>query len=78
MLAAAWTAFEWLRGWIFTGYPWNLIGYSWAFSDAMNQLAALHVCSRGFLNQKADRDWAVWVDLAISNFLDLAKSALSS
>ncbi len=27
--AVAWAAFEWLRGHIFTGFPWNLIGYSW-------------------------------------------------
>jgi apolipoprotein N-acyltransferase len=39
--AAWWTAFEWVRGHIFTGFPWNLAGYAWAFSDAMIQLAAL-------------------------------------
>ncbi len=41
VLAVAWTALEWLRGWVFSGYPWNLIGYSWAFSDAMIQFAAV-------------------------------------
>lgn len=41
LLVAAWLAMEWLRSWIFTGFPWNLIGTVWAFSDAMPQLATL-------------------------------------
>lgn len=40
-LAAWWIAFEWLRGNIFTGFPWNLAGYAWAFSDQMLQLASV-------------------------------------
>ncbi len=39
--AALWTAAEWLRGHILSGFPWDLAGYSLAFSDALNQYAAL-------------------------------------
>jgi apolipoprotein N-acyltransferase len=41
LLAAVWLASEWLRSWIFTGFPWNLIGTAWAFSEAMLQSAAI-------------------------------------
>jgi len=41
LLAAAWLACEWLRGWAFTGFPWNLIGSVWAFSDTALQFASL-------------------------------------
>ena len=41
LFAVCWVAFEWLRGWLFTGFPWSLIGYVWSFSPAMMQTAAM-------------------------------------
>lgn len=29
LFAACWCALEWARGHAFTGFPWNLVGYSW-------------------------------------------------
>lgn len=28
VLPAGWTLFEWIRSWLFTGFPWLLLGYS--------------------------------------------------
>ena len=41
LFAVWWTLFEWLRGWAFTGFPWNLMGTVWTNSEAMIQLTAL-------------------------------------
>jgi apolipoprotein N-acyltransferase len=41
VLALAWTAGEVTRGILFGGFPWNLIGYAFAQSTAISQLAAL-------------------------------------
>ncbi|WP_372617136.1 apolipoprotein N-acyltransferase [Falsiroseomonas sp.] len=38
--AAAWTAAEMLRGFLFTGFPWNLLGTVWAFGALPLQAAA--------------------------------------
>jgi apolipoprotein N-acyltransferase len=38
--AGLWVGFEWLRGHLFTGFPWNLTGYAWAFSPEMTQVAS--------------------------------------
>ncbi|MDA0707832.1 MAG: apolipoprotein N-acyltransferase [Proteobacteria bacterium] len=36
-----WSLSEWLRGHLFTGFPWNLSGYVWGFSDIMLQSTAI-------------------------------------
>jgi apolipoprotein N-acyltransferase len=41
LLAIAWTAAEWLRGHVFTGYPWNPLGHVWAFATPLLQSASL-------------------------------------
>jgi apolipoprotein N-acyltransferase len=28
-LPALWVALEWVRGWLFSGFPWNLAAYAW-------------------------------------------------
>ena len=40
LFAALWSAAEYLRGHIFTGFPWNLTGYVWASWPEMRQSAA--------------------------------------
>ena len=41
VFAGAWGFVEWLRGHLFTGFPWNLVGYSWAQSEELIQVAAV-------------------------------------
>lgn len=46
--ATIWTLFEILRGTLFTGFPWNLTGYVWVFSNSMMQIVnitGIHVLS---------------------------------
>ncbi|HUH86206.1 MAG TPA: apolipoprotein N-acyltransferase, partial [Stellaceae bacterium] len=44
VLTIAWTTAEWLRGHLFTGFPWNLMGYAWA-GEFPGALAVLQVAS---------------------------------
>ena len=39
--AAAWLLVEWVKLWLFTGFPWNLLGYSFAFTPWLMQPASL-------------------------------------
>ena len=41
VFAAAWTTSEWIRSWLLTGFPWQLMGTAWVFSESMIQPAAL-------------------------------------
>lgn len=37
----SWVFFEWLRSWLFTGLPWNLLGYALALSDVLIQASSV-------------------------------------
>lgn len=37
---AAWVVLEWLRGWLLTGFPWNLAAYAWAEMPGALELTA--------------------------------------
>lgn len=39
--SAFWVLFEWVRSFIFTGFPWNLLGSALSFSGTMLQTASL-------------------------------------
>lgn len=49
-LPGLWIALEWLRGWLFSGFPWNLAGYAWtAVPGALPLAAWIGVWGVGFL-----------------------------
>lgn len=40
LFAGLWAGTEWLRGHVLTGFPWNLIGYTWVDHSGPRQVAA--------------------------------------
>jgi apolipoprotein N-acyltransferase len=36
-----WVLSEWLRSWLFTGFPWNLLGSVWTFNEPIMQFASV-------------------------------------
>ena len=59
ILAASWAAGDWLRGTLFTGFPWNLTGYVWAFSEIPLQATA-------FIGSYGLSLLTVWIGLALA------------
>jgi apolipoprotein N-acyltransferase len=59
--AVAWAAAEWLRGHLFTGLPWNLIGYAW---------------SGGFPGSIAPLQTTAWVGIYGLSLVTVAAAAL--
>ena len=84
-LAASWSAAEWLRGHVLTGFPWNLIGYAWGVTDETLQAASIFgIYGLGFvtvmlgtlpglaLSVIAERGTRRWAPLVISTIGVLA------
>ena len=41
IFCVSWVFFEWLRSWLFTGLPWNLLGYALSLSDVLIQVSSI-------------------------------------
>ncbi len=41
LFAVSWVLLEYIRSWLMTGFPWNLLGYVWTLHDAALQTASL-------------------------------------
>lgn len=60
----AWAAAEYLRGHLFTGFPWNLAGYAWTMSAATMQPAAvLGIYGLTWLTVLAASIPALWMEI---------------
>jgi apolipoprotein N-acyltransferase len=77
-LASFWVFGEWLRGWVFTGFPWNLLGSAWLLSEPMAQLAAVTgTWGLSLLTLLAAGSLAVAVDAAADRRVRLAALPLA-
>lgn len=48
--AVLWALAEWLRGWVFTGFPWNLLGYGWTgFLPVLQSVSVMGIYGLSFL-----------------------------
>lgn len=70
VFAVLWLIFEILRSFLFTGFPWNLLGYIWSFSDNLTQLS--NIFSVWGLSL-----FAVLICLFPTLFLDFKKNKIS-
>ena len=84
VLAAAWTAGEWARGVVLTGFPWNPMGNVWTEWVPMIQLAAVTgvfgvslvtVAAAAAPAALADRGRRRWVPMAVAAVALLASWA---
>ncbi|MBE0619887.1 MAG: apolipoprotein N-acyltransferase [Burkholderiales bacterium] len=66
LIPALWVLTEWLRGWVFTGFPWLVLGYSQADSPL-----------RGYapLTGVFGLSWLVWICAALLLALTRAKKS---
>ncbi len=77
-VAVAWGAAEWLRGHLFTGFPWQLIGYAWVAWPPMLQAAAwLGIYGLGALTVAAATVPAVLGDPTLSRRTRIAAVAVA-
>jgi apolipoprotein N-acyltransferase len=71
LLAAAWCALEWLRSWIFTGLPWNLLGISqWKVIPIIQIAEYTGVYGVSFL--------IVYVNIALSMTVDSLRKTIGT
>lgn len=67
LLPAGWVALEWVRGWIFTGFPWNQLGISqWARPNLLPLVTITGVYGISFLIVAVNTGLAIsWPRIAV-------------